>query len=500
MFRKLAEAIRKRPVIGWAFFLAALVVVFFIGILAASITERRAEIATLTANRLEPIEYMDPKSENYKNNFKREYDTWKKTQNMDFRSKHNGNQVQDVLEDRPEMVILWAGYAFSKEYNAPRGHMYSLEDNRNSLRTGTPEKEGDGPQPAACWVCKSPDVPRVMNEIGIDSFYTHKWGDLGSEIVNPIGCATCHDSQSMNLKVSQPALINAYASTGRNIEDATPQEMRSLVCTQCHVEYYFAGDNKEVTFPWKEGLTVEDMEKYYDEIEFSDWTHALSRAPLLKAQHPDYEIFLQGTHAQRGLACADCHMPYKSEGGIKYSDHQIVSPLKNVSNTCQVCHRDSEENLIQYVYDIQDKVNEVRGRTETELAKTHIMAKTAWDNGASEEEMKKALQLIRQAQWRWDFAVASHGGSFHAPIETQRILAHSLDKTMQAQLEVQKVLYNHGVKDFKMPNLATKADAQKYIGLDMEKEKENKDKWIKTVVPEWLDKAKQKGLIVSEKK
>ena len=280
MFNRIAEAIRKRPIIGWAIFFVTLVGVFLLGLLAASITERRAEIATIVANRIDEIEPMDPRSENYKNNFRREYNTWRKTQEMDFRSKHNGNQVTDVLAERPEMVILWAGYAFAKDYNAPRGHMYAIIDNRNSLRTGTPTKEGDGPQPAACWVCKSPDVPRVMHEQGIEGFYSHKWGDLGTEIVNPVGCATCHDSETMNLNISQPALIEAYQSMGKDIEKATPQEMRSLVCAQCHVEYYFAGDQKVVTFPWKEGMSVEEIEAYYDAFEFTDWVHGLSKAPM----------------------------------------------------------------------------------------------------------------------------------------------------------------------------------------------------------------------------
>lgn len=499
MFKKLAEAIKRKPSIGWLIFAVTMVGVFVLGLLAASITERRAEIATIVANRIENIAPNEPRSELYKNNFSREYNTWKKTQEMDFRSKYNGNAMQDVLESRPEMVVLWAGYAFSKDYSAPRGHMHALEDNRNTLRTGTPEKEGDGPQPAACWVCKSPDVPRIMREQGIEGFYQHQWGDLGSQIVNPIGCATCHDSETMNLSISQPALIQAFEARGKKIEDATPQEMRSLVCAQCHVEYYFAGPEKVVTFPWKEGMTVEDMEHYYDEIEFSDWTHSLSKAPMLKAQHPDYEVFLMGTHAQRGLSCADCHMPYKADGPIKFSDHQIMSPLKNVANTCQVCHRDTEENLIKYVYDIQDKANEIRNRVEAELSKAHILAKTAWDNGATDVEMKKTLQLLRQAQWRWDFSVATHGGSFHAPIEIQRILAHSLDRTMQAQLEVQKVLFAHGVTDVNMPDISTKAKAQKYIGLDMKKEVEAKEKWINTVVPKWLDEAEKAGRLVAAK-
>lgn len=76
-----------------------------------------------------------------------------------------------------------------------------------------------------------------------------------------------------------------------------------------------------------------------------------------------------GIHAQRGVSCADCHMPYKSEGGMKFSDHHIQSPLAMIDRTCQVCHRESEETLRNNVYDRQRKANEIRGRLEQELAK-----------------------------------------------------------------------------------------------------------------------------------
>lgn len=493
MFTKLAEAIKRKPMIGWGIFGVIMVAVFALGMLAASITERRAEIATLFKNTKVDIEGIQPHNEVWGENYPREYNTWKKTADMDFRSKHLGNMPDDVLENRPEMVVLWAGYAFAQDYSAPRGHMHAIDDIRATLRTGTPESDTDGPQPATCWACKSPDVPRMMHEMGIENFYKDKWGALGDEVVNPIGCADCHDPQTMNLTITRPALVEAFERQGRDISEATPQEMRSLVCAQCHVEYYFQGDGKYLTFPWDGGFTVEDMEKYYDEANYADWTHAVSKAPMLKAQHPDYELFMMGTHGQRGLGCADCHMPYKSEGGIKYSDHQVVSPLKNISSTCQTCHRDSEENLRNYVYEYQDKALEIRDRIETELSKAHIMAKTAWDNGASDAQMNQSLQLLRQAQWRWDFAVASHGGSFHAPVETQRILAHSLDRTLQAQLELQKVLFANGVTDVNLPDISTKAKAQEYIGLDMKKLRDNKDNWNKTVVPKWVEKAKGNG-------
>jgi len=493
MFTKLAEAIKRNPLIGWGIFGVIMVAVFALGMLAASITERRAEIATLFNNKKVNIEGIESHNEVWGENYPREFATWKKTSDMDFRSKHLGNMPEDVLESRPEMVVLWAGYAFAQDYSAPRGHMHAIDDIRETLRTGTPVSDTDGPQPATCWTCKSPDVPRLMHEMGIENFYKDKWGALGDEVVNPIGCADCHDPQTMNLTITRPALVEAFERRGKDISEATPQEMRNLVCAQCHVEYYFQGGGKYLTFPWDGGFTVEDMEKYYDEANYADWTHAVSKAPMLKAQHPDYELFMQGTHGQRGLGCADCHMPYKSEGGVKYSDHQIVSPLKNISNTCQTCHRDSEENLRNYVYEYQDKALEIRDRIETELSKAHIMAKTAWDHGANEAQMAASLQLLRQAQWRWDFAVASHGGSFHAPVETQRILAHSLDRTLQAQLELQKVLFANGVSDVNLPDISTKAKAQEYIGLDMKKLRDNKDNWKKTVVPKWLEKAKSNG-------
>lgn len=499
MLRKLSETIKNKPIVGWAIFFAIMVVVFLLGLFAASVTERRAEIATLFNNKKVDIKNIEPRNEIWGENYPREYETWKKTADMDFKSKHLGNEEQDVLEDRPNMVVLWAGYAFSKEYKAPRGHMHAIEDNRNTLRTGCPENPGDGPQPATCWTCKSPDVPRMMNEMGIENFYKTAWGDLGSQIVNPIGCADCHDPVTMNLTITRPALVEAFERQGKDIKNATNQEMRSLVCAQCHVEYYFKGDGKYLTFPWDKGTTVEDMEEYYDNANFSDWTHALSRAPMLKAQHPDYEIFMMGPHAKRGLSCADCHMPYKSEGGIKYSDHHIMSPLKNISGTCQTCHKDSEENLRNYVYEYQDKALEIRDRIETELAKAHIMAKAAWDNGAKDAQMAASLKLIRQAQWRWDYSVASHGASFHAPVEVQRVMSHSLDKTLQAQLELQKVLFALGVKDVAIPDLSTKDKAQRYIGLDIPAETAKKDKWIKTVVPKWIEEAKKNNRLVAEK-
>ena len=163
----------------------------------------------------------------------------------------------------------------------PHRHWKAHEDIRATLRTGTPDGTSPDMQPGTCWTCKSPDVPRVMQEQGIAEFYKHKWSELGTEIVNPLGCADCHDPETMSLTITRPALVEAFERQGRSVDDATPQEMRTLVCAQCHVEYYFKGEGKYLTFPWDKGMTVEAMEQYYDEAEFSDWTHALSRTPIM---------------------------------------------------------------------------------------------------------------------------------------------------------------------------------------------------------------------------
>ena len=472
-----------------------MVVVFILGLLVSSLLERRAEVVSIFNNRKTPMEGIVSENSKFASDFPREYETWKQTADTTFKSEFNSSQAVDVLAQRPNMVILWAGYSFSWDYATPRGHQHAVEDVRRTLRTGAPGvTEGKEPQPGTCWTCKGPDVPRVMNEQGVANFYKAPWSKWGDQIMNNVGCSDCHDSKTMDLKPARPALYEAWQRVGKDVNKATHQEMRSLVCAQCHTEYFFKGEGQYLTFPQDSGMTVEAMEKYYDAMNYKDYTHALSRAPILKAQHPGYEIHQMGIHGQRGVSCADCHMPYMSKGGVKYTDHHIMSPLANIERTCQTCHRQSAETLRQNVYERQRKCNEIRNRVENELATAHIEAKFAWDKGATEAEMKPVLDLLRKSQWRWDFAVASHGAAFHAPQEITRILSHSLDLANQARLKVAKVLARHGFNDdVPMPDISTKAKAQAYIGVDMKQKEADKEKFLNTVVPQWIKKAKAAG-------
>lgn len=481
----------RKPIVNWMIFIATIVVVFFLGLLASSITERRSEEPRANAPQVKLAKF-DPRNEVWGKNYPAEYESWKRTAEGDFKSKYNGNAMIDMLEVDPRLVVMWAGYGFAKDYNQGRGHAYAITDLRNTLRTGGPTGDDDGPMPSTCWTCKSPDVPRVMNEGGVTEYYTGKWSRLGAEIVNPIGCADCHDNETMELQISRPALVEAFERQGKDVDDATHNQMRSLVCAQCHVEYYFdknragAEGSAYLTFPWDNGTTAEAMETYYDAKEFKDWTHALSKAPMLKAQHPGYEVFTMGIHGERGVSCADCHMPYMTEGGRKYTDHHIQSPLNNIENSCFVCHKEKTEELVKNVYDRQDKIIENRDELEKLCVRLHVEAKTAWDLGASEDQMKDILMDIRHAQWRWDYAAASHGGSFHAPVEIGRVIATGINIAQEGRIKLARLLMTLGHPgEVPYPDIATKAKAQEFIGLPMEKLNKEKEEFLKTLAPQW---------------
>ncbi|MCV9385379.1 ammonia-forming cytochrome c nitrite reductase [Reichenbachiella ulvae] len=487
--------IKKRHVL---LFVATAVGAFLLSLLANSIISRKTESKFAYQPAVE-IADNEPRNAVWGENFPRQYQSFLKTKDTTFQSYQGGSKMMDMLEKDPRLVVLWAGYGFSKDYNAPRGHYYAVEDIYNTLRTGGPTGPGTGPMPSTCWTCKSPDVPRLMNEIGIDEYYSGKWADKGTEIVNAIGCADCHNPETMSLRVSRPALVEAFEAMGKDINEASHQEMRSLVCAQCHVEYYF---NKKLpgkegvpylVFPWKDGMSVEAMEAYYDDIEFSDWTHKISKAPMLKAQHPGYEIYSTGIHAKRGVSCADCHMPYKSEGGQKFTDHHIQSPLNNVNNSCQVCHRQDKEDLVADVYSRQKKAKQGMEKLEKALVRLHMEAGKAWDLGATEEQMAEILQDIRHAQWRWDYSVASHGASFHSPVEVGRIVTSALEVAEEGRLKLARLLSSLGYnEELPYPDISTKAKAQAIVGLDMEKLEKEKEIFKENIIPQWLEEAKKR--------
>ena len=400
------------------------------------------------------------------------------------------------------MVVLWGGYPFAKDYNKPRGHFYALTDVRETLRTGAPKTAEDGPLPMACWSCKGPDVARVIDEKGEDGYFKGMWAKGGPEVVNTIGCADCHDTASKEFKEGKPALHlsrpyadRAMTAIGKPFKEQGRFDQQSQVCGQCHVEYYFSGPTKAVKFPWDKGTTVEQMEAYYDEIGFADWTHALSKTPMLKAQHPEYETWRAGIHGQNNVACVDCHMPkVQNEQGKVYTDHKVGNPFDRFEQTCRNCHTQSKEMLQGIVKQRKEAVIETKLKVEKQLVHAHFEAKAAWDAGATEAEMKDILQDIRHAQWRWDYAIASHGVQMHAPEVALKVLGSALDKAADARTKLARLLASKGIShEIAIPDISTKEKAQAALGMDMKQFNSDKAQFLKTTVPAWDAEAKAAG-------
>lgn len=303
-------------------------------------------------------------------------------------------------------------------------------------------------QPGACLHCHSSVIPTyrkvgngdVMK--GFEEVCAMPYAEARKLVDHPIACIDCHDPKNMDLRVTRPGFINGirdYMKT-KGVENydankmATRQEMRSYVCAQCHVEYYFKGDRKTVTYPWANGLKVEEIMKYYDDMNYKDWAHAETGAPVLKAQHPEFEMWSQGIHSRSGVACADCHMPYMRVGAIKISDHQVRSPILNISRACINCHPFPEEEMKARVETIQERTRKLMDRGQTAMVQLFDEIKKAKARGASEAGLQSALQLQRQAQFRLDYVMAENSMGFHAPQEAARILGEAIDLARQGQI------------------------------------------------------------------
>jgi nitrite reductase (cytochrome c-552) len=371
---------------------------------------------------------------------------------------------------------MWAGYAFATDFREERGHAYMLGDQRDT------ERVKQFKQPGACLHCHASIVdayretglangsPGTLKDpltsqagmsqlmAGFEKVCAMPYADATAMVDHPVACIDCHDPATMQLRVTRPGFLNGiralaeskdplphlpsverWRTGSRNVPydpntDATRQEMRSLVCGQCHVEYYFKGEGKLLTYPWHNGLKVEQIEAYYDDQGFKDWTHALTGAQVLKAQHPEFELWSQGIHARSGVSCADCHMPYVREGAIKISDHHVRSPLLNVNHSCQTCHRYPEEEILARATAIQERTATLMSRAQDALDALIKELEAAKKAGATDEQLKAARELQRRAQFRIDFINAENSMGFHAPQESARILGEAIDYARQGQL------------------------------------------------------------------
>jgi len=435
-----------------------------------NIAERKNEAKKLYVRTVEVTE-DDTDPAKWGVNWPKEYDSYKLTATT-TRTRfggHGGSEAMpsEKIERDPWLKRMFLGYAFSIDYRDRRGHAYMLADQEATQRLTKP-------QSGSCLHCHASIMPlyRKLGDgdpmAGLDKTYSLSYQEVNKMLhdmghAHPVSCVDCHDPQTMELRITRPgflkgirllaesdaptphlASIERWRAGARTAPydpntEASRTEMRSFVCGQCHVEYY-CSSKMPLTFPWGKGLKCENVEEFWntltfpDNTPFYDYKHAETGAEILKAQHPEFELWSQGIHARSGVACADCHMPYMRDGATKVSDHWVRSPLLNISRACQTCHHFPEEEIKARVDIIQDRNHDLLQRAAQGLMALLDATQKAKAEGTTDPQIKTALDFQRKAQWRLDFVAAENSMGFHAPQETARILGESVDYARQGQI------------------------------------------------------------------
>jgi len=438
--------------------------------LLVNIFERKSE-ARSPYVRLQEVTEDDTDPAKWGINWPKQYDSYQRTA-IATRTRfggHGGSEAmpEEKIERDPWLKRMFLGYAFSIDYRDRRGHAYMLADQEATERLSKP-------QSGSCLHCHASVMPlyRKLGDgdpmKGFEATYAMSYQEVNAQLhemghAHPVSCVDCHDPATMQLRVTRPGFIKGIRALAESdspvphlpsVErwrggerktpyepnrDASRTEMRSFVCGQCHVEYY-CSSKMPLEFPWAKGLKVENAEAHWDETKFADgarffdYKHAETGAEILKAQHPEFELWSQGIHARSGVACADCHMPYMRDGATKISDHWVRSPLLNVNRACQTCHHFPEQEILSRVDVIQQRNYDLLQRAADALMDQLDAIQQAKAEGASEDQLKPALELQRKAQWRIDFIAAENSMGFHAPQEAARVLGEAADYARQGQV------------------------------------------------------------------
>lgn len=444
--------------------------------LLVNIFERKQEAKVATTTRLVEVTRDTTDPAKWGVNWPKQYDSYlltAQTTRTRFGG-HGGSEAlpQEKIDRDPWLKRMFLGYAFSIDYRDRRGHAYMLQDQEQTQRQTKP-------QSGSCLHCHGSVMP-LYREMGggdamkgFEASYKLSYKEMNQKLhdmghAHTVTCADCHDPKTMQLIVTRPAFLNGIQKLANSdaptqfapsIErwrvagkakpydpntDATRSEMRTFVCAQCHVEYY-CSSAMPLTFPWGKGTKVEQIEAFWNETKFSngdrffDYKHAETGAPILKAQHPEFEMWSQGVHARSGVACADCHMPYGRDGATKVSDHWVRSPLLNINRACQPCHKLSEDEIKARVDLIQTRNFDLLQRGGVAITALMDAIVAAKKDGATPEQLNAALELQRKAQWRLDFVAAENSMGFHAPQEAAKVLGEAIDYARQGELAASRL-------------------------------------------------------------
>ena len=403
--------------------------------------------AAACSKKAEPVKVAELKAGEYEpgewaKNWPLEHEGWEATANPTPAGKSpykkgwdTDGKIYDKLSEFPYLPLLFNGWGFGIEYNEPRGHAWMVQD---VLDVDPARRKAGG----VCLTCKTPYAQELQAAHGKD-YFSKPFDEIHALIPKNhqklgVACISCHDEADASLKIKNEfTLTKALKDMGVDTARLSTQDLRSLVCAQCHVTYVVRKDKDMksdfVFFPWQNSrygkITIEDIiKRIKSDPAHLEWTHAVTGFKLGFLRHPEFELFSNDSaHWKAGLACADCHMPYTRAGNKKISDHRVMSPLKRDMKACIQCHTQGKEWLAQRVKSIQDRTASMQlraGYATATAAKLFERANAVKKGGRGLDDAlyAKAKEYYEEAFYRVTFIGAENSMGFHNPAETLRVL------------------------------------------------------------------------------
>ena len=393
------------------------------------------------------------------------YELWKKTEEPTTAGKSKYKRgfdadriTYDKLSEFPFMALLFNGWGFGVEYNEPRGHAFMLKDQLEI----DPSRVGAG---GVCLTCKTPYAPKFEKEMGVN-YYRDPWKEVQQRLPKEhqelgVACVDCHNNKDMTLRISRGFTLGKALDV-IHVDQAklTRQEMRTVVCAQCHVTYNIKKDADKksvgVYFPWQGStwgaITVENIIKQIRSDEsVGEWKQNVTGFKMPFMRHAEFELFSNNSvHWKAGAACADCHMPYTKVGSYKVSDHRVMSPLKNDLKACMQGHTESVEWLTGQVTAIQDRTVSLMIRAGYATATAAKLLEKAHAVQASGKALDqklydKAKDYYMEAFFRVLYVGGENSVGFHNPTEAMRILGDSVAFAEKSEGLLRQALAKSGV-------------------------------------------------------